>query len=101
LFFSLDYSHVGITFHIWRSVAGLHRILCRASASDDCLAGLGNSLLSLDLVPQSRSIAVVDGFLCGDDECFGFGDIADIVCSIFAVDKGAQSFDRPLTIYAA
>jgi hypothetical protein len=85
----------------WRSVAGLHHILCQASASDDCLAGLGSSLLSLDLVPQSRPIAVVGGFLCCDDECFGFGDIADIACSIFAVDKSGQSFGKQVTIYAA
>jgi hypothetical protein len=62
LLFHLGHSHAGIAHRTWRRFARLQHVLHRAPAWTDCLADHGSSLLPLDLVPQGRAVAVMDGF---------------------------------------
>jgi hypothetical protein len=68
----------------WPNTASLHHILCRASASDDCFADFGGDILRLDYVPQGRAFAFMGDFLCHDDECFGFSNVADVDSHLLA-----------------
>ena len=83
----------------WPSVASFHHVLRWSSSGADYLADAGGGILSLDFVPQGRAFAFVGDFLCHDDECFGFGDVADVDCSVSAACEQHQPFSEQLTMW--
>jgi len=98
-FFSLGHFTFGSSRRAWPSVASFHRVLRWSSSGADYLADAGGGILSLDFVPQGRAFAFVGDFLCHDDECFGFGDVADVDCSVSAACEQHQPFSEQLTMW--